>query len=80
LQIETGDIFAQISASGTVTFSDPPPQFTKDEVDSVLYSAQAQSAQLEGLELEMARSKEFISKVRTFLPGFCIMTDGLLGN
>jgi len=60
--IETGDIFAQISASGTVTFSDPPPQFTKDEVDSVLYSAQAQSAQLEGLELEMARSKEFISK------------------
>ncbi|KAJ6541628.1 hypothetical protein B0H19DRAFT_958820 [Mycena capillaripes] len=60
--IETGDISAQISASGTVTFSDPPPQFTKDEVDAVLYSAQAQSAQLEGLEMEMARSKEFISK------------------
>ncbi|KAK7063585.1 PCI domain-containing protein [Favolaschia claudopus] len=60
--IETGDISAQISASGTVTFSDPPPQFTKDEVDSVLYSAQAQSAQLELLELEVARSKDFISK------------------
>ncbi|KAJ6482194.1 hypothetical protein C8R47DRAFT_1134278 [Mycena vitilis] len=60
--IETGDISAQISASGTVTFSDPPPQFTKNEVDAVLYNAQAQSAQLEHLELEMARSKEFISK------------------
>ncbi|KAF7340947.1 PCI domain-containing protein [Mycena sanguinolenta] len=60
--IETGDISAQISASGTVTFSDPPPQFTKEEVDHVLHSAQAQSALLESLDLEMSRSKEFISK------------------
>ncbi|KAF7347207.1 PCI domain-containing protein [Mycena venus] len=60
--IETGDISAQISASGTVTFSDPPPQFTKEEVDSVLYNSQAQSELLESLEREMARSKEFISK------------------
>ncbi|KAJ7045189.1 hypothetical protein C8F04DRAFT_526871 [Mycena alexandri] len=60
--IETGDISAQISASGTVTFSDPPPQFTKEEVDTVLYDAQRQSDVLEALELEMARSKEFINK------------------
>ncbi|KAJ7842219.1 hypothetical protein B0H14DRAFT_2781256 [Mycena olivaceomarginata] len=60
--IETGDISAQISASGTVTFSDPPPQFSKDEVDTVLYSAQAQSAQLEALDREVGRSKEFITK------------------
>ncbi|KAJ7726352.1 hypothetical protein B0H16DRAFT_1592608 [Mycena metata] len=60
--IETGDISAQISASGTVTFSDPPPQFTKEEVDTVLYDAQRQSDVLEALELETARSKEFINK------------------
>ncbi|KAJ7722564.1 hypothetical protein DFH07DRAFT_856847 [Mycena maculata] len=60
--IETGDISAQISALGTVTFSDPPPQFTREEVDSVLYSAQQQSDVLEELDREMARSKEFISK------------------
>ncbi|KAJ6606780.1 hypothetical protein B0H10DRAFT_2033551 [Mycena sp. CBHHK59/15] len=60
--IETGDISAQISASGTVTFSDPPPQFTKEEVDAVLANAQDQSELLETLEMEMARSKEFISK------------------
>ncbi|KAF7304915.1 PCI domain-containing protein [Mycena kentingensis (nom. inval.)] len=61
-KIECGDISAQISASGTVTFSDPPPQFTREEVDAVLRSAQSQSALLEELEMEMARSKEFISK------------------
>ncbi|KAF7302354.1 PCI domain-containing protein [Mycena chlorophos] len=60
--IEAGDISAQISASGTVTFSDPPPQFTREEVDAVLRSAQTQSALLEGLDLDMARSREFISK------------------
>ncbi|KAJ7146448.1 hypothetical protein C8R44DRAFT_600063 [Mycena epipterygia] len=60
--IETGDISAQISASGTVTFSDPPPQFTREEVDAVLYNAQQQSELLEGLEMEVARSKDFISK------------------
>ncbi|KAJ7207529.1 hypothetical protein GGX14DRAFT_455661 [Mycena pura] len=60
--IETGDISAQISASGTVTFSDPPPEFTREEVDAVLLSAQTQSAHLEALEREMARSKDFMSK------------------
>ncbi|KAF7307639.1 PCI domain-containing protein [Mycena indigotica] len=60
--IEAGEIFAQISASGTVTFSDPPPQFSREEVDSVLRSAQTQSALLEGLDMDMARSREFITK------------------
>ncbi|KAJ7126567.1 hypothetical protein C8R43DRAFT_1028476 [Mycena crocata] len=60
--IETGDISAQISASGTVTFSDPPPQFSREEVEAVLRNAQQQSGLLEVLEMEMARSKEFISK------------------
>ncbi|CAK5265621.1 unnamed protein product [Mycena citricolor] len=60
--IETGDISAQISASGTVTFSDPPPQFTREEVDAVLSGAQQQSALLEELEMEMARNRDFVSK------------------
>ncbi|KAJ7447159.1 hypothetical protein FB451DRAFT_1290471 [Mycena latifolia] len=60
--IETGDISAQISASGTVTFSDPPPEFTRGEVDAVLAGAQEQSELLEVLEMEMARSKDFIGK------------------
>jgi hypothetical protein len=53
-----------------VTFSDPPPQFSKDEVDTVLYSAQAQSAQLEALDREVGRSKEFITKVRAIRVAF----------
>ncbi|KAJ7083343.1 hypothetical protein B0H15DRAFT_850641 [Mycena belliarum] len=60
--IETGDLSAQISAAGTVTFSDPPPQFTRAEVDAVLLGAQQQSGLLEGLEREMARSRDFIGK------------------
>ncbi|KAJ7064715.1 hypothetical protein C8F01DRAFT_1080997 [Mycena amicta] len=60
--IEAGDIYAQISASGTVTFSDPPPQFTREEVDAVLRSAQSQSELLESLDMQMGRSREFITK------------------
>jgi hypothetical protein len=55
----------QISADGTVTFSDPPPQFSKDDVDRVLQDAQVQMALLGRLEKEMARSKEYLSKVRS---------------
>jgi COP9 signalosome complex subunit 3 len=61
-QIESNDITAQISASGTVTFSDPPAQFTKEQVDSVLRDAQNQTALLAYLELEMGRSKEYLGK------------------
>lgn len=61
-QIESNDITAQISASGTVTFSDPPAQFTKEQVDGVLRDAQNQTALLAYLELEMGRSKEYLGK------------------
>ncbi|KAF9479877.1 hypothetical protein BDN70DRAFT_878305 [Pholiota conissans] len=61
--IEANDITAQISASGTVTFSDPPAQFTKAQVDGVLRNAQSQTSLLAYLELEMSRSKEYLNKV-----------------
>ena len=64
VKIETGDISAQISADGTVTFSDPPPQFSKEDVDRVLQDAQQQTTLLGRLEMEMARSKDYLSKVR----------------
>jgi len=62
-QIESNDISAQISADGTVTFSDPPPQFTKEQVDEALLDVQQQTALLGYLEQETGRSKEFLSKV-----------------
>ncbi|PPQ65794.1 hypothetical protein CVT26_000379 [Gymnopilus dilepis] len=60
--IEDNDISAQISADGTVTFADPPAQFTKEQVDNVLKGVQDQAALLGYLELEMARSKEYLGK------------------
>ncbi|KAF5383247.1 hypothetical protein D9615_004842 [Tricholomella constricta] len=64
--IEAGDIAAQMSADGTVTFSDPAPRFTKAQVDAVLADVQGQAAALGELEREMGRSKEFLGKVRTY--------------
>ncbi|KIM38050.1 hypothetical protein M413DRAFT_448084 [Hebeloma cylindrosporum] len=61
--IESNDITAQIDANGTVTFSDPPAQFTKEQVDSVLRDVQEQTALLSYLEQEVGRSKEFLNKV-----------------
>jgi len=61
--IESNDISAEISASGSVTFSDPPPQFTKEEVDSVLKDVQEQTALLTMLEQETGKSKEYLHKV-----------------
>jgi hypothetical protein len=63
MQIESNDICAEISASGSVTFSDPPPQFTKEQLDSVLGDIQQQTELLSMLEQEMGRSKEFLNKV-----------------
>ncbi|KAJ3501381.1 hypothetical protein NLJ89_g9362 [Agrocybe chaxingu] len=60
--IESNDISAQISADGSVTFSDPPPQFTKEQVDNILRDVQEQTALLGFLEQEVSRSKEFLSK------------------
>ena len=64
-QIESNDISAEISASGSVTFSDPPPQFTKEEVDSALKDIQEQTALLTMLEQDIGRSKEYLHKVRS---------------
>ncbi|KIJ63825.1 hypothetical protein HYDPIDRAFT_155393 [Hydnomerulius pinastri MD-312] len=64
--IESSEISAQLSADGTVSFSDPPVNFEKADVDRVLAHAQEQGALLAKLEKEMARSKEYLSKVRCF--------------
>ena len=64
-QIESNDITAQIDANGTVTFSDPPAQFTKEQVDGVLRDVQEQTALLAYLEQEVGRSKEYLGKVRS---------------
>ena len=63
LKIESSDISAQISSDGTVTFSDPPPQFTRDQVDRILKEAQDQTAFLDQVDMSVARSREFLSKV-----------------
>ncbi|KAH0578339.1 hypothetical protein H2248_003953 [Termitomyces sp. 'cryptogamus'] len=60
--IESNDVAAQISADGTVTFSDPAPTFTKEQVDCVLADVQDQTDLLNSLEREMAKSKEFLNK------------------
>lgn len=60
--IQSSEICARLSADGTVSFSDPPFQFGKADVDKVLGSAQEQCALLARLEREMARSKEYLAK------------------
>lgn len=63
-QIASSEISAQLSADGTVSFFDPRVTFNKADVDSVLAHAQEQAALLASLEREMARSKEYLTKVR----------------
>ncbi|KAF8219143.1 hypothetical protein L208DRAFT_1418768 [Tricholoma matsutake] len=60
--IESGDISARISADGTVTFSDPPPEFTKAQVDAMLADVQEQTGMLSELDSEVGRSREFLNK------------------
>ncbi|TFY50562.1 hypothetical protein EVG20_g11447, partial [Dentipellis fragilis] len=61
--IEHGEINASIAADGTVTFADDAPlAVSKADVDRVLHVAQEQEHILRELELEMARSKEYLSK------------------
>ncbi|KAG6876742.1 hypothetical protein C0992_011973 [Termitomyces sp. T32_za158] len=60
--IEANDVTAQISADGAVTFSDPAPTFTKEQVDCVLADVQNQAELLSFLERGMAKSKEYLSK------------------
>ena len=49
-----------------MTFSDPPSQsqYTKADVDRVLRESEEQASLLKSLEMEMARSREYLSKVR----------------
>ncbi|PPR06466.1 hypothetical protein CVT24_002608 [Panaeolus cyanescens] len=61
--IESGELTAHISSSNTVTFTDPPPSFTKAEVDDVLRKAQDQARLMSLLDAEVGRSKEFLNKV-----------------
>jgi hypothetical protein len=58
-----------------VTFSDPPAQFTKEQVDGVLRDVQEQTALLVYLEQEVGRSKEYLSKV-----GFWVVVFSLSGS
>ncbi|KAF9527660.1 hypothetical protein CPB83DRAFT_768181 [Crepidotus variabilis] len=61
--IESSDIHASISSTGSVTFLDPPPQFTKSDVDAVLQSMQSQTDLLIELDAEVGRGKDFLSKI-----------------
>jgi len=60
--IADGDVAATISADGSVTFSDPPPEFSRAQVDRMLKDVQGQAALLEHLDREMGRSKEYLAK------------------
>lgn len=50
-----------------MTFSDPPVQFSKADIDQVLTEAQNQAALFAALNREVGKSKEFLSKVRPAL-------------
>lgn len=47
-----------------MTFSDPPAQFSKTEIDKVLAEAQHQATLFAILNREVGKSKEFLSKVQ----------------
>ncbi|KAK0191017.1 hypothetical protein F5146DRAFT_1046758 [Armillaria mellea] len=59
--IEESDVYATLSDK-TVTFSDPPQSFTKEEVDRVLLRAQQECQELGILDLDTGKSKDFLSK------------------
>jgi COP9 signalosome complex subunit 3 len=62
-QIEQDQIAASISATGTVTFSDPPVRVSKAEVDCILREAQQQGLLLTQLDRALAGSREYLTKV-----------------
>lgn len=63
IQVESGEINANVSVDGTVTFADSTPQFSKEDVDNALAQAQAQSKLLLQLERNMNMNKDYITKV-----------------
>ena len=50
-----------------MTFSDPPVQFSKAEINRVLADAQHQAELFSALNREVGKSKEFLSKVRVII-------------
>ncbi|KAG6845052.1 hypothetical protein H0H87_001389 [Tephrocybe sp. NHM501043] len=67
--IESSDISAQISSTGTVTFSDLPPtlsdpsaKITPSTFNALLTSVQSQADLLRALEKEMGVSKDYLTK------------------
>ena len=46
-----------------MTFADPVPQFSKDQLDQILVSAQEHSRLLNDIERNMNASKEYLTKV-----------------
>ena len=62
-QIDSGEINGSISADGTVTFADPVPQFSKDDLDRLLVEAQQTSRELLEVERHLNASKEYLTKV-----------------
>ena len=47
-----------------MTFADPVPQFSKDQLDKMLVDAQEHARLLNEIERHMNASKEYLTKVR----------------
>jgi hypothetical protein len=79
LQIESGEIAAKFSASGTVTFEDADASNLKglsaSDIDRALREAQIQGERLKSLEEQMERSREYLTKVRTLLSYMLVNAD-----
>ncbi|EMD31002.1 hypothetical protein CERSUDRAFT_120207 [Gelatoporia subvermispora B] len=60
--VASGELGAHISVDGTVTFSDPPSQYSKVDIDRALLHAQAQAKLLQDTERKLAASKEYLTK------------------
>ena len=61
--IESNDISASLSSNGTVTFSDPMPEFSCAEVDRMLADVQRQASVLGELDRKVGCGREFLGKV-----------------
>ncbi|KAF9008215.1 hypothetical protein BDQ17DRAFT_1349559 [Cyathus striatus] len=61
--IDQNILHAQFTTPTTVSFSDPPPAFSKADVDRVLRDVQGQAEMLALLDGEVGCGREFLSKV-----------------
>ncbi|OCH88526.1 hypothetical protein OBBRIDRAFT_795148 [Obba rivulosa] len=60
--VASGELGAHISVDGTVTFSDPPPPYSKADIDRALVHAQSQAKLLQDTERTLAASKDYLTK------------------